>query len=178
MLPRYAHIEPISFENIEKPAWADDVVWLNITHIGKTIGSLALLSKKASLACGIKNSSVILFELDIDSLEPLPSRTNNFTHLSEYPMTDYDISMLFDTTVKWSEILAVITGKKGPDDLLRDVSFVDEYRGRQIPTGKKSVTIRLQIGSLKKTLTSDEIENCANNIIKRLKKSFSAELRS
>jgi len=177
-LPRYTHIEPFMFEKTEKPVWADDVLWLNIEYGGEQIGNLALVSKKALLDCGIKNSAVMLFELDIDSLVPFPSRTNKFTHIPEYPMTDYDISMLFDVSAKWEEIYAVITGKKSADDLLRDVTYVDEYRGRQIPEGKKSVTIRLVIGSLKKTLTSNEIESCANFIIKRLGKVLGAEIRS
>jgi len=199
-LPRYVHIEPLTFDQIEKPSWADSTIWLNITcphsPLGRggreaggvvspvpsppqtVIGNIALLSKKASLDCGIRNSAVILFELDIDSLNPYPSRTNEFSRLPEYPMTDYDVSLLFNSSVKWEEIYNTITSKKGPDDLLRSVSFVDEYRGRQVPAGKKSVTFRLVIGSLKKTLTSEEIENCANAIIKRLKKNLEAELRS
>jgi phenylalanyl-tRNA synthetase beta chain len=176
-LPGFVHMEPLSFIKTEKPGWADDVVWLNIEHSGGRIGNLALLSKKASLDCGIKNSAVMLFEMDVDSLKPLPSRTNKFTHIPEYPMTDYDISMLFDLSATWEGIREVIAGKKGPDNLLRDVSFVEEYKGKQVPDGKKSLTIRLLIGSLKKTLTSEEIESCANSIVKRLKKTFGAELR-
>jgi len=178
VLPRYVHIEPVKFEKIEKPVWADDVLWLNISHNNERIGNLALLSKKASLDCGIKNSAVMIFELYIDSLKPYPSRTNQFTRIPEYPMTEYDLSLLFDLSAKWEEILKVITDKNDSDNLLRGVSFVDEYRGHQVPNGKKSVTLRLLIGSLKKTLTSDEIENYANAIVKRLKKAFGVELRS
>jgi phenylalanyl-tRNA synthetase beta chain len=176
-LPRYAHIEPFSFEQKEKPAWADGVVWLNILHAGNLAGNLALASKKSSLDCGVKNSAVMAFELDIDALKPLPSRTNKFVHLPEFPRTEYDISMLFDAPVKWDEILSAVTAKKGPDDLIRGVSYVGEYRGKQIPEGKKSVTLRLVIGSLNKTLTSEEIESCANVVIKRLKKTLNGELR-
>ncbi|GHU09460.1 phenylalanine--tRNA ligase beta subunit [Spirochaetia bacterium] len=177
-LPRYVHIEPLSFEKSEKPSWADNVVWLNITLGAERLGNLALLSKKAAIDCGIKNASVMLFELDIDSLKPYPSRTNVFTHLPYYPMTDYDISLLFDSSVKWEDILKVISEKKGSDELLQSVSFVDEYTGKQVPDGKKSVTIRLVIGSFQKTLTANEIENSANAVIKRLSKTFEAELRS
>jgi len=176
-LHRYVHMEPLTFEKIEKPVWADGAVWLNICHNGKMIGNLALLSKKASLDCGIKNSAVMLFELDIDSLKPYPSRTNQFTHLPEYPMTNYDISLLLDLSVKWDDIFKVITEKVRSDDLLRNVSFVDEYRGRQVPEGKKSVTFRLVIGSPKKTLTSEEIETCANAVVRHLEGVFGAELR-
>ena len=65
------------------------------------VGDLALLAKKVSMACGIKNLNVMLFQLDQDSLVPLKSRTNTFTHLAEYPMTDYDISLLVDGSVQW-----------------------------------------------------------------------------
>jgi phenylalanyl-tRNA synthetase beta chain len=92
-------------------------------------------------------------------------------------MTDYDISMLFDLTVKWDEIYEVITSKKGPDSLLRGATYIEEYKGRQVPEGKKSITFRLLIGSLEKTLTSEEIEGNANAIIKRLKKALGAEAR-
>jgi phenylalanyl-tRNA synthetase beta chain len=177
-LPRYVHMEPLSFDKVEKPFWADSVLWLNILHCGDRIGSLALLSRKASLDCGIKSGAAMLFEMDIDSLKPFPSRTNKFARLPEYPMTDYDVSMLFDSSVKWADALDAITGKKSQDDLLRAVSFIGEYRGRQVPDGKKSVTFRLAIGSTAKTLTSEEIESCAGAIIKRLKKTLGGELRT
>ena len=177
-LPRYIHSEPLTFGRIDKPVWADNVIWLNIFHDSRSIGNLALLSKKASLDCGIRNNAVMLFEIDIDSLKPYPSRTNKFTRLLEYPTTDYDVSMLFDSAVKWEEIYELITNRKDPDNLLQNVAFVDEYRGRQVPDGKKSLTFRLVIGSFNKTLTSDEIEKCANAIINRLSKSLGALLRS
>ena len=180
-MSRFVHMEPLIFEQIEKPVWADDVVWLNISLSrsgnSKRIGNLALLSNKASLGCGIKNASVMLFEVDIDSLQPFPSRTNKFKHIPEYPMTDYDVSLIFDTTVQWEKIYEVATAKIGPDSMLQAVSFFEEYKGRQIPDGKKSITLRLVIGSLSKTLTSDEIESCANAIVKRLKKTLGAETR-
>lgn len=177
-LPRYVHTESLMLDKQEKPVWADDVLWLNIIHGGERIGDIALLSKKASLSCGIKNSAVMLFEMDIDALKPFSSRTNRFVHIPEYPMTDHDISMLFDLQVKWADIHEVIVGKRDPDSLIRTVSFVEEYKGRQIPEGKKSVTIRLTIGSLKKTLTSEEIEGCTNAAAKRLKKTLGGEIRS
>ena len=130
------------------------------------------------MECGIKNLSVILFELDATKLKPLKSRTNSFTHLAQYPVTDYDISMLFDSNVTWTDIHDAIMGKKKAGALLQDASFVDEYHGKQIPAGKKSVTIRLTIGSEEKTLTSQEIENAANQVMKKLRKTIGAELRT
>ena len=176
-LSRYIHMESLHFERLHKPVWADDTVWLNIMTKQGKIGDLALLSRKAALDCGIKNASVMLFEMDIDLLEPLASRTNTFEHISEYPTTQQDFSMLFELSTEWSEIYDTIAGKKSPDSLIQDVLFVEEYRGSQVPENKKSLTIKLVIGSNGKTLTSDEIEKCAGAVIKRLEKRLSAVLR-
>lgn len=177
-MPRYTHMEAFALKKEIKPIWADNVVWLNIFLGNEKIGDMGLLAKKVSLKCGIKNLSVILFELDATKLNPLKSRSNKFTHLAEYPETDYDISMLFDSDAVWTEIYDIIMGKKKTDTLLKNASFVDEYRGKQIPEGKKSVTVRLTIGSDEKTLTSQEIESTANQIMKKLSKMMGAELRT
>ena len=175
MMARYVHMEALTFRQTEKPVWADNVVWLNIYRGEEKVGDLALLSKKVSMACGIKNLNVMLFQLDQDSLVPLKSRTNTFTHMAEYPMTDYDISLLLDGSVQWKDVLQTVGGIKS--DLLHGASFVDEYRGKQVPAGKKSLTLRLSIGSKEKTLTSSEIEEVASNVLNKIAKRFGAELR-
>ena len=176
MMPRYTHMEGFTLKQVEKPVWADNVVWLNVYLGEERIGDLALLSKKVSMECGIKNLNVMLFELDQDCLKPFRSRTNSFTHLPEYPMTEYDISVLLPGEVKWEDVAQTIRGVKS--ELFHGAHFVDEYRGKQVPDGKKSVTVRLAIGSKEKTLTSAEIEDVANGVINKLVKRFGAELRS
>ena len=177
-MPRYTHMEAFEFRKEEKPVWADNVVWLNIYLGDEKIGDMGLVAKKVSMECGIKNLSVMLFELDATKLKPLKSRTNKFAHLAEYPETDYDISMLFDSNAAWNDIYDAIMGQKKASALVKGASFVEEYRGKQIPQGKKSVTIRLTIGSEEKTPTSQEIESAANQVMKKLGKKMGAELRT
>ena len=88
---------------------------------------------------------------------------------------DYS-DILVDSMVKWDDIYTAVMSKKG--ELLRDVKFVDEYKGKQIPAGKKSVTLRLVIGSSEKTLTGEEIEQVAGSVLKRLTKTVGAEIRT
>ena len=175
MMARYVHMETLTFRQTEKPVWADNVVWLNIYRGDEKVGDLALLAKKVSMVCGIKNLNVMLFQLDQDSLVPLKSRTNTFTHLAEYPMTDYDISLLVDGSVQWKDVAQTVRGIKS--ELLHGAAFVDEYRGKQVPAGKKSLTLRLAIGSKDKTLTSAEIEEVASGVLNKIAKRFGAELR-
>ena len=176
-MSRLTHMESFTFKREEKPVWADETVWLNIYLDDVKVGDVALLSKKASLACGIKNLATVLFELNTDLLKPFRSRTNGFTHLAEYPVNEYDVSLLFDADTKWAEIETAVLKKKNKDSFLQGVKFVDEYKGKQVPDGKKSVTLRLLIGSDSKTLNSGEIESCANTVTKFLTKELKAETR-
>jgi phenylalanyl-tRNA synthetase beta chain len=180
-MPRYVHMAPFKFSRVTRPVWADEVVWLDVLPAegdGEPLGRMALLSKKSAIACGIKTSAVMLFELDADSLKPRASRTNHYERLPEYPQVEYDISMMFGEGTSWEEIERAVRGKSHGGDIVRSVSFVGVYRGKQIPEGKKSVTMRLVMGSDKKTLTSDEIESSAGVIVKRLTKTLGGELRS
>ena len=136
MMARYVHMEALTFKQTEKPVWADNVVWLNIYRGDEKVGDLALLAKKVSMACGIKNMNVMLFQLDQDSLVPLKSRTNTFTHLAEYPMTDYDISLLVDGSVQWKDVAQTVRGIKS--ELLHGAAFVDRVP-RQAGPGRQEV---------------------------------------
>ena len=178
MMPRYTHMEGFTFKKEEKPVWADNTVWLNIFLGDKKVGNMGLLAKKASMAAGIKNLATILFELDYYALEPFKSRTNQFEHLAEFPENEYDFSLLFDVNTTWEAIYAAIEKKIKSDKLLKSATFVDEYRGKQVPEGKKSVTIRLVIGSDTKTLTSEEIEKAAAKISKTLEHTLGAMVRT
>ena len=176
MMSRYTHMEGFEFKRVEKPYWADETVWLNVYLGDEKIGDMALLSRKAAIACGIKVLSAILVELDMDAFKPLKSRTNRYVQLPEFPTNNYDLSFLVDSMVKWEEIYGVITGKKTEN--LQDVLFVDEYKGKQIPEGKKSVTIRLVIGSNEKTLTGSDIEAVANSVVKKMSKQLGVDIRT
>ena len=177
-MSRYTHMEGFNFRREQKPSWADATVWLNVYLGDEKIGDLALLSKKASLACGIKNLATVLFEINTDALKPFRSRTNGYNRLNEYPLIEYDVSMLFDVNTKWADIKASALKKKNNESFLKDVNFVDEYKGAQVPEGMKSVTIRLTIGSNEKTLNANEIETCANSVLKVLAKDLGGEMRT
>ena len=170
---RAVQMEPLSFGQNDKPSWADDKLWVNVTRGGGVIGSLGLVSPKCAKAAGIKRSLVMLFEIDVEKLVPLASRQNEFAHLPEYPLSDFDLSIVFDEGVAWRDIEAI--ARKA--DLVKDVRFVDEYRGKQIGAGKKSVSFRIWVGSDKGTLTSEQIENVAKQVTKKINKKFGGDVR-
>ena len=170
-LAGYCHCEPLSFAQKEKPTWADDKVWLNVKSGKKIVGSIALISVAALAESGIKMVNASAFEIDTDELVPYPSRTNEFKSLPQYPLVEQDLSLLVDESMTWEQIRDAIKY------MVKDLKFVEEYRGKQIPAGKKSVMLSLKIGNDDSTMTSKQIDKKMAGIIKVLGNKCKAELR-
>ncbi|HHV41788.1 MAG TPA: phenylalanine--tRNA ligase subunit beta [Clostridiaceae bacterium] len=171
-LPYYCGAEAFSFGSIRKPGWADKDVWLNlVTNSGEIIGNLGLLSKKAMNTADIKLAQMAILELNMDKLAPLPSRDNIYRPLPRYPLVEEDFALVVDEEISWEQIRSLLA------PMVRGLTFVEEYRGTQIPDGKKSLFFHVKLGSDEKTLSSEEIAGKRAAIIKQLKKNFGAELR-
>lgn len=170
-MSRYCHMEDIKLEKIEKANWADINAYLNITKNNEIIGTLGLLSVKVMSDSKIKRTNVALFEINVDKFIPYASRSNEYERLPELPLVEKDLSILVDEEVTWKEIEESIKSK------VKEVEFVDEYRGNQIPEGKKSITLKVKILNEGTTMTSEQINEKMNNILKILDKKCGAKLR-
>ena len=171
-LPRYCHMNGYQFKQIEKPSWADSEVYLNIINDEKeVIGSLGLVSVATLSDAGVKKASAAVFELDVKKLVPFTSRTNEFEHLPQFPLVEEDLSLLADEDVKWEDIYEAIKY------MAKEVSFIEEYRGSQIPEGKKSIMIRIKLGNDDSTMTAKQIEKKTKNILNVLAKKTGVTLR-
>ena len=167
----YTHMEEIYFEHKEKPSWADKEVYLNIKLKDKTVGSLALVSVSTMSDSKIKRTNVAMFELNLDELEPLDSRTNKFKHLPQFPLVEKDLSILVDKETSWESIKKIIKSK------VKEIEFIEEYHGEKIPKNKKSITFRVKLGNDNATMTNEEITTKMNSLIKALNHQCGAELR-
>ena len=171
-LPRYCHMDGYQFKQVEKPSWADSEVYLNILNDDKeVVGSLGLVSVATLSDAGVKKASAAVFELDVKKLVPFTSRTNEFEHLPQFPLVEEDLSLLADEDVKWEDIYEAIKY------MAKEVSFIEEYRGSQIPEGKKSIMIRIKLGNDDSTMTAKQIEKKTKNILNVLAKKTGVTLR-
>ena len=170
-MSKYCHMENIELEQIEKPNWADVNAYINITINNEIIGSLGLLSVQVMNDSKIKRTNVALFEMNMDKLIPYDSRTNKYERLPELPLVEKDLSILVNEDVKWLDIEESI--KKS----VKEIEFVDEYKGNQIPEGKKSITLKVRMINEGTTMTSEQINQKINSILKTLDKRCGAKLR-
>ena len=171
LLPRIVQVEELRFAQREKPGWADRKVWLNILSGDEIIGTLALLSGKALHDADIRKTMVAMVELNVDKLIPLPSRENRYQPLPQLPPVEQDFSILVDSSVKWEAFEQLLSG------MVRRCAFVEEYTGKQVPEGKKSIMFRVWLGSDTKTLTSEEIDAESQRILNKINKIIGGEIR-
>ena len=170
-MARYCHMENIQMEKGEKPRWADINANLNITMNGEVIGTLGLVSVQTMNAAKIKRTNVAMFEINIDKLIPYNSRTNEYEKIPELPLVEKDLSILVDKNVKWTTI------EKNIKPMVKEIDFVDEYKGTQIPDNKKSITLKIKLINEGTTMTSEQINEKMKEILAALNKKCGAILR-
>ena len=170
-ISNYCHMEGLELEVGEKPAWADINAHMNILLNGEVIGCMGLLSIKTMLETKIKHTNVAMFELNVEKLVPYTSRTNEFKHLPGLPLIEKDLSILVDEKTTWEQIRSTIAPH------VNEVIFVEEYRGGQVPEGKKSIMLKMKIENNETTMTSEEIGKLLDKIIKALFYKIGATLR-
>ena len=171
-ISRYTHMKELTFTTeCEKPSWADINAYLAIKLDNDIVGYMGLLSVKTMNDAKIKRTNVAIFELDSDMFIPLESRTNKFKHIPVLPSVEKDLSLIVDENITWAEMTKYIRSKAS------DIKFIEEYRGNQIPEGKKSIMLRVTFDSGDTTLTSEEINTKLDAIIRTLNKMCGAVLR-
>jgi phenylalanyl-tRNA synthetase beta chain len=121
------------------------------------------------------STDIFVFELSMEALAAaIPDRTR-FQPIPKYPETYRDISLLVDQTVQAQTISDLIRKTSGP--LIRRVELFDQYQGKRLPPGKKSLTFALSFQSPEKTLTDEEVNPIFEKIVGSLSKQLGAALR-
>ena len=118
---------------------------------------------------------IYVLELNVEALaSAIPDRAR-FQSIPKYPETYRDISILVDQTVQAQTISDLIRQTSEP--LIRRVELYDQYQGKKLPSGKKSLTFALSFQSPEKTLTDEEVNPIFEKIVGNLSGQLGASLR-
>jgi phenylalanyl-tRNA synthetase beta chain len=174
-LLRGIRIHSYRIEPTNAPSWLNptDVAVLKIDQdqVG-VLGSLsAALEEKYKL-----RQPVCLAEIEFETLAEHAFEPMNFEPLPKYPSSERDISIVVDQDLAYGKIKASITDLKISE--LVNITLVDVYEGKNIPSGRVSLTIRLSFQDMEKTLTVDRVQDFVDTVLSCLHKTYGAELRS
>jgi phenylalanyl-tRNA synthetase beta chain len=129
---------------------------------GKPWGWLGELDRSVTDQLDLRDA-VTACEVDVQPLIAALERSPQFTPLPQYPAIERDLNFVLDESVTWERLAATVTSAAGP--LLDDVRFVDQYRGKQIPAGKKSYVLSVAYRSPDRTLTGEEVDAAQVNVV-------------
>ena len=142
---------------------------------GEEIGFLGVISPDIAEAFGI-SEEVAVFDLDFDKLSRLCSEEQQeYRPISMYPAAIRDLAVMVPVETKVEEILNILENIGGK--LITDVDLFDIYEGDELPEGRKSLAFHLTYQAENKTLTSREIDEIQNKIIKALEETPEWEVR-
>jgi len=113
--------------------------------------------------------------LRFEAVARLADKPRAYQPLAKFPPVKRDLSLVVDDELRWSDLAAAIDQVRQP--MLVAVDYVTTYRGRQIPAGRKSVTVELTYRSDEGTLRGEQVDRQVEEVVSKLKESFAAELR-
>lgn len=153
---------------------------LNICSGKKVIGSMGQIDPKIARKFDIDTvelkQDLYILDLDLTRMYTLMSFSDReFKEINKFPTVQRDISFNVDSAIKVSDILQAIESVNKA--VIHDVQLVDEYKGKNIPQGKRSLTFSLTLSSSNKTLTDIFAEQLMNKMIQSLEKKYNIEMR-
>ncbi|MBT9313754.1 phenylalanine--tRNA ligase subunit beta [Leptothoe kymatousa] len=123
---------------------------------------------------------VYVFELNWDAIATcLVSdrfRAPKFKGYSTYPGSDRDIAFYAPVEVSVADLEKLIARTGG--QLLETVTLFDEYKGKGVPDGQRSLAFRMFYRASDRTLTDQDIDPLQDKIRAALEKKFKVSLRS
>ncbi|MBL8819348.1 MAG: phenylalanine--tRNA ligase subunit beta [Planctomyces sp.] len=142
---------------------------------GQPFGWIAELDSKVLEAADLQDP-VTMAEIDVYLLEQAFEMYRHFTPLPRFPAISRDLNFVLPEDTSWDQLSKTVTEAAG--ELLHDVSFGGQYRGKQIDADKKSYVITCRFMAPERTLTADEVENAVAKILTACESRLTARLRA
>lgn len=140
---------------------------------GRLIGLVGEVHPEVLRNFNLKQRAFI-FELNCSALLDLTEMVRISKPLPKFPFTARDISIIIGKDTEAISILEKLDsfGEK----LVENTQLFDVFEGDPVPSGKKSVSVRITYRSPDKTLEDNEINVVHTNITNRLLREFDASL--
>ena len=134
---------------------------------GQEIGTIWEIHPKFANNFGLQKR-IWFFEINIDKLENALYGKVKAQDLSEFQANNFDLNFVVDKDTKWKDIHATI--EKADQNLIQKVELIDIYESEEKLPGKRSLTFKIFIQSMDKTL-DDKVKNkLIEDIVKKVSK--------
>jgi len=157
--------------------WEDAARLAEVRLDGQAVGRIAMLA----LACKqriderLRGWSAAVGEIDLTGLGGRLGRRMKLGRVPEFPRVRMDFSFMADQRRRYAQIADDLrTFESG---LLQRLSYVGSFEGGAVPAGKRSFTVRAELGLADRTLTDGDAQKFRDEFTAFLKR-LGLELRS
>jgi phenylalanyl-tRNA synthetase beta chain len=140
---------------------------------GKAIGMVGELHPRLQQKYELPSAPVVFEVLSGPLLAGEPAR---FTGVSRMPAVRRDLAFTVAEEIPVGAILAV--AREGLPAFVREVEVFDQYRGKGVEPGQKSLALRIVMQDTDRTLTDSDVEGVVASIRQKLNEKFKARPRT
>jgi phenylalanyl-tRNA synthetase beta chain len=143
-----------------------------ITADGRRIGSVERMSMKAP----VWSAPAFGIEIDLTGADAGAAVVETYRALPNTPPVEVDLALLVPAGIASDSIELVIRKEAG--DLLESVTLFDEFTGKGIPEGARSLAWRLTFRSPERTLKDKEVQGRTAKIVRSLEEKLGVRQRT
>jgi phenylalanyl-tRNA synthetase beta chain len=140
---------------------------------GKALGAIGEMHPRLQQKYELP-SPPVMFEVVAGPL--LEGDFPRFAGLSRMPVVRRDLALVVDEGVPAGALLEAVRG--AVPAFVREVEVFDQYRGKGVEPGKKSLALRIVMQDTDRTLTDSEVEGVVASIREQLNEKFQAKPRT
>jgi phenylalanyl-tRNA synthetase beta chain len=158
--------------------------WLNPAHRGavffnaEPLGIAGQLSRRIAERLKLRQD-VFLAELNLGPLYCAfygVKNSRRFQPIPRFPAVERDFSLLLSDGAHFSDVTRAITSLNIPE--ISSIEAADLFRGKNVPAGKYSLLVKIELQSRESTLTDAQIADISARIVSALQKELGAQLRT
>jgi phenylalanyl-tRNA synthetase beta chain len=168
------------FEKPKKaPPYFQPGMCLEMKLGGGCAGFVGKLDPKVAAASDFKDNNIFYFEITLGCLAAawkpeLWQKIVKIKPVSAFPQNWRDLSVVLEEKHEWYDLEKSFSGIQD----LASARLIDVFKGKNIPAGHRSLTIRFVFSSMEKTLNDAEVGSRMTAVMDKLSRNFGARLRA
>lgn len=139
-----------------------------VTYQDRDFGLLGEISPAVQEALGLRERAYA-FELDFRALMESAPRVPRYEQLARYPALYRHLAIVASDDVDYARLAGTV--REAGRGIVEDVDLLDVYKGEQIRSDQRSLTLSIVFRSHEKTLTDEEV----NGVLAAIKEALGRE---
>ncbi len=138
--------------------WEDPVRTADVLVDGRRAGRATCwsLANRQRIDERLRAWSVALAEVNLSGLADLVGRHERLAPVPAHPRVRLDFSFIADARRRYAQIAEDLSAFEHP--LLCGLTYVGAFEGKPVPPGKRSLTVRAEIGAADRTLADADVQ--------------------